>query len=116
MHGLFNLPLQRLRIATLPRERLVVQRRNSTAGEGEGVRVGEGEVVDDAGFGRVHVPAAEGFAVDLFAEGGFDEGWAGEEDGALVLDDDVFWRRGFQREVEELGGGEGDRPSAIAGT
>ena len=38
-----------------------------------------GEVVGDAGDAAVHVCAAEGFFVDHFTGGHFDEGGAGEE-------------------------------------
>lgn len=54
------------------------------------MRVRDGEVVGHAGDGAVEVAAAEVFGGDDFAGGGFDEGRAGEEDGALVLDDDGF--------------------------
>lgn len=63
---------------------------DAAAGEDEGMRVRDGEVVGYAGDGAVEVAAAEVFAGDDFAGGGFDEGRAGEEDGALVLDDDGF--------------------------
>ncbi|KAH6605589.1 hypothetical protein Trco_004742 [Trichoderma cornu-damae] len=67
---------------------------DAAAGEGDGVGVVDGEVVGDAGHGRVHPAAAQVLVADDLAGGGLDEGRAGEEDVALVLDDDALVAHG----------------------
>lgn len=90
---------------------------DAAAGEGDCVGVVDGEVVGDARDGRVHLAAAEILVGDDLARGGLDQRRAGQEDVALLLDDDALVAHG--RHVGAAGGAgahdDGDLGDALRG-
>jgi hypothetical protein len=86
----FRCRVQRL-ARGLQRERdvlLAVEMGDDVARDVERMRIVLGEVVGDAGNGRMDVRAAQRFRVDDFAGRGLHQRRAAEEDRALFLDDD----------------------------
>ena len=70
--------------------------------DGQGVAVVLGIMVGDAGHAAMNVGAAQVLGRDHLAGGGLDQGRAGQEDGALIPDDDAFVAHG--RDIGAAGG------------
>ena len=72
------------------------------AGDRQGVRIVQRQMVGDSGLARVHLGAAEFLGCDDFAGGGFHQRRPAEENRALPLDDDGFVRH--RRHIGAAGG------------
>lgn len=80
---------RRLRWRDVPRrERLLSERRDDLSHDSEGMQVIVRDVVDDSGDSRVHVASPELLGGNDLSRRRSYEGWASEEDRALLANDD----------------------------